>query len=82
MASDDPQGAALTQEFAMNRNPDRNPDRHLDREFALSIAIALFLAITVKILTPAATAAGIELAQSQTENALASHPDMSWLVSP
>ena len=54
----------------------------MDREFAVSIAIALFLAIAVKILTPTATAAGVDLAKNQTENALSGQPDMSWLVSP
>jgi hypothetical protein len=54
----------------------------MDREFAFSVAIALFLAVTVKILTPAATAAGVDLAQSRTENALSAQSDMSWLVSP
>ena len=54
----------------------------MDREFAIAIAIALFLAVTVKLLTPAATAAGIDAVRSQTENALSVHPDMSWLVSP
>lgn len=54
----------------------------MDREFAIAIAIALFLAVTVKVLTPAATAAGIDAARSQTENALSVHPDMTWPVSP
>jgi len=54
----------------------------MDREFAISVAVALFLAVTVKILTPTAWAAGADLAQSRTENALSVQPDMSWLVSP
>jgi hypothetical protein len=54
----------------------------MDREFAVSVAIALFLAVTVKILTPTASAAGADLAQDRTENALSVQSDMSWLVSP
>lgn len=54
----------------------------MDREFAISVVIALFLAVTVKVLTPTATAAGVDLAQSRTENALSAQSDMSWLVSP
>ena len=54
----------------------------MDREFAVSVAIALFLAVTVKILTPTASAAGADLAQGRTENALSMQSDMSWLVSP
>jgi hypothetical protein len=70
VARDHPVGRSFAQEIAV------------DREFAVSIAIALFLAIAVKILTPTATAAGVDLAKNQTENALSGQPDMSWLVSP
>jgi hypothetical protein len=54
----------------------------MDREFAISVVIALFLAVTVKVLTPTATAAGVDLTQSRAENALSAQSDMSWLVSP
>jgi hypothetical protein len=54
----------------------------MDREFGVSIVVALILAITVKVLTPSATAAGIELAQMQVQNELSAQRDLSWLVSP
>ena len=54
----------------------------MDREFGVSVVIALVLAIIVKAAMPSATAAGIELAQIQTQNELSVQPDLSWLVSP
>jgi hypothetical protein len=65
-----PARAKLRQEIAM------------DRELGVSIVVALVLAIVVKVLMPSATAAGIDLAQSQTRNELSRQPDLSWLVSP
>jgi hypothetical protein len=57
-------------------------NRGLDREFGVSVVVALILAIIIKILMPSATAAGIEMAQTQTQNELSAQPDLSWLVSP
>jgi hypothetical protein len=57
-------------------------DRVLDREFCVLVAAALVLALVAKVMMPSATAAGIELAQIQTQNELSGQPDLSWLVSP
>ena len=54
----------------------------MDREFGVSIIVALALAIAVKVLMPSATAAGIDLAQIQTQNGLSEGPNLPWLVSP
>jgi hypothetical protein len=53
----------------------------MDREFGVSVVVALVLAIAVKVAMPSATAAGIEVAQIQTQNEPI-QSDLSWLVSP
>jgi hypothetical protein len=57
-------------------------NRGLDREFGVSVVVAFIIALVIKILMPSATAAGNEMAQTQTQNELSAQPDLSWLVSP